>query len=64
MQSEKFKHWTFRLKVDYTQLMESVIQGLKHEGFVVVTEIDLQEKLNGIERRYTSFKVMWVYTLR
>ena len=51
-----------RLKDPYPVVLESVVQGLKQEGFVVVTDLDLQEAL----RRKLSvdslpFKMLRVY---
>jgi len=53
---------TLRLKVGYQAVLESVIQGLKYEGFVVATEIDLQEKLKQKLNVDTKpFKVLRIY---
>jgi uncharacterized protein (DUF302 family) len=53
---------SLKLKVSYQVLMESVIQGLKREGFAVVTEIDLQETLKRKLNVDTHpFKVLRVY---
>ena len=53
---------SLRLKAPYQVVLESVIQGLKHEGFAVVTEIDLQERLKRkLNVDTLPFKVMRVY---
>lgn len=64
MQTEKFPtlEISLRVWVDYSLLLDKVIQGLKGEGFVVVTEIDLQEKLKkNLNVDTNPFKVMRVY---
>ena len=50
------------LKASYSVVLESIIQGLKHEGFVVVTELDLQEALKRkLDVDTHPFKVIRVY---
>lgn len=53
---------SLRLNTPFKVVLESVIQGLKHEGFVVVTEIDLQETLKRkLNVDTLPFKVMRIY---
>jgi uncharacterized protein (DUF302 family) len=53
---------SLRLKAPYSLVLESVLQGLKHAGFAVVTEIDLQETLKRkLNVETLPFKVMRVY---